>query len=66
MSKRKKFKVFVDGERWKPSKNKCVVCTSGGIFLLIRANHDYYGSQSTQKLSDVLPYYDIKWGDDNE
>lgn len=63
MSNRRKFKVFVDGKQYKPSGKKMVVCTSGGVFLIIDSDGFY---TYVRKLSDVLPYYDIKWSDDNE
>lgn len=60
---RKKFKVFVDGVQYKPPAEKMVVCTSGGVFLLV-CTTQYY--PYVQKLSEVLPYYDIVWSDDDE
>lgn len=58
MSNRKKFKVFVDGVQWKPSGKKVVVSTSGGVFLIVDSDGFY---TYVSKLSEILPYYEIKW-----
>ena len=66
---RKKFKIKypasyhdekLAGTTYKPKNKKMVVMNTGGVFFLF-SGEDYY--PSIQKLSDVLPAYDVEWND---
>ena len=64
---RKKFKIMYPKNHWdrdkqgkpyKPPANRMVVMNGGGVFFLIDTE-PYYPSM--QKLSKVLPQYDVVW-----
>ena len=64
---RQKFSIYypkdyVDsklaGTKYKPPSNKMVVMSNDGIFFLYTGG-EYY--PYIQKLSDVLPKYDVVW-----
>ena len=66
---RKKFKIMYPnyhpdtdkaGKPYKPPENCMVVMSGSGIFFLYN-NESYY--PSIRKLSEVLPSYDVVWGE---
>lgn len=66
---RKKFSIYypkdhedpnLAGTKYKPKTNKMVVMNNDGVFFLY-TNERYY--PYLEKLSDVLPKYDVIWKD---
>lgn len=55
---KKKFEIYQNGEKYKPSVNHMVVMNSQGIFFLA-CTETYY--PSVRRLSDVIGNYDVKW-----
>jgi hypothetical protein len=55
---RKKFKIYQNGELYKPTGKNMIVMNNQGIFFLVYME-DYY--PYVRRLSDVIGYYDVKW-----
>ena len=59
---RKKFKIYQNGEKYKPDEQYMVVMNNQGIFFLV-GTHTYY--PSVQKLSEAIGNYDVVWCDND-
>lgn len=70
MTTRTKFKIMYPsdhhdpekaGKMYKPGKDSMIVMNTGGVFFVTR--YHGYGENSVIKLSEILPKYDVVWGD---
>ncbi len=58
---RKKFSIYQNGEKYKPSGQCMVVMNNQGIFFLV-GTQPYY--PSVRRLSDVIGNYAVVWNEE--